>query len=1323
MQTVKEDFTVEYKVNDGSFETARVKDFTYDKANKNVVMTFEKISGAVDTKNVTVKVTYKGVSKTAEFTVELGSGVKYYVDATSGKDSNNGTSSETAWQTLERVNKEVFQPGDQILFKAGETWTGALKPQGSGVEGAPIVIASYGEGKKPILKPGADWTISHMNIANKVVRNPRVNNVITFFNQEYWEVRDLELYDPTYAQNTNTYVYRRGINVSAEDAGDLSYFKFDNLTIHGFRGPISNEGKSSGGIIMTVTTNLNDPSKRVPTAVHDISVTNCELYDLGRSGINFVSPWTTKEDFTVEYKVNDGSFETARVKDFTYDKANKNVVMTFEKISGAVDTKNVTVKVTYKGVSKTAEFTVELGSGVKYYVDATSGKDSNNGTSSETAWQTLERVNKEVFQPGDQILFKAGETWTGALKPQGSGVEGAPIVIASYGEGKKPILKPGADWTISHMNIANKVVRNPRVNNVITFFNQEYWEVRDLELYDPTYAQNTNTYVYRRGINVSAEDAGDLSYFKFDNLTIHGFRGPISNEGKSSGGIIMTVTTNLNDPSKRVPTAVHDISVTNCELYDLGRSGINFVSPWTTRNGAKWNKYRPFGYRGLGDWKPYERFTLSNNIIHDIDGDGTIVDGCKDVMVDHNTVYRTVYNCWYGVGLFNWNSDNVVFEYNEVYEASPADALLGAGDGQGIEIDALNQNTLVQYNYLHDNAGGVFMWCCTEDLRGFDGIYRYNISQNDGAKHGVIDWRPGHEGSMAYNNTIYLGEGIDREWLKNGYTGGKSDAKFYNNIVVNKGKMTLGAGFNEQEIIYLGEGIDREWLKNGYTGGKSDAKFYNNIVVNKGKMTLGAGFNEQEIDYESNIFVGFNQVPTNDTAVIQEDPKFVAPGTGANGIDSLKGYQLQADSPAIDAGMNIENNGGKDYFGTKLTDGKTDIGAAEYVAATSEVDKSMLESAIQYAEEQMADPKYEDVIPAARKAYEKAYEDAKAVFANPEATEKEVSDAFNALADAGHKLNWYKGDLTDLRAAYEMFEGKDLSVYTEETRKALEEALAEAKEIIDLGDNAVKEFVDAALEKLNAAIKGLEVIPVDNSKLEKLVKEAEKYEAKIDEYTEETAKTFTEMLADARDVLSKEAVSQTTLQQAIFELRLIPNKDKLEALINKVENTDLSGYTAESVAVLKTALFEAKAVMADSKADQKAVDKAVQVLQEKFDGLVAVGEETKAEKDALKDLIDKTEKMDLKSYTAETVLAVRNALKEAKAVYDDKDATQQEVDAVLAKLQKAVDGLKKADVPKTEDDKKPAKTGDATLPIGWVLAGVVAVLAAVETFFARRKRQ
>ena len=309
---------------------------------------------------------------------------------------------------------------------------------------------------------------------------------------------------------------------------------------------------------ITVTATYK-PSKQPMVVDFDVDASGEELVEANLTGITAENGSVTanldkvptvapvKDDFTLEYKVNDGAFEKAVIKEFTYNKDSKNVVMTFDKISGAVDPKDVTVKVTYKDVAKTAEFKVELGSGVKYYVDATNGKDSNNGTSPETAWQTIDRVNKEKFWPGDQILFKAGETWTGALKPQGSGVDGAPIVIASYGEGKKPILMPGEDWTISHMNIANKVVRNPKVNNVITFFNQEYWEVRDLELYDPTYEENSNTNVYRRGINISAEDVGDLSYFKFDNLTIHGFRGPISNEGKSSGGIIMTVTTNLND--------------------------------------------------------------------------------------------------------------------------------------------------------------------------------------------------------------------------------------------------------------------------------------------------------------------------------------------------------------------------------------------------------------------------------------------------------------------------------------------------------------------------------------------------------------------------------------------------------------------------------------------------------------------------------------------------------------------------------------------------------------------------------------------------------
>ncbi|MGN0335363.1 MAG: S-layer homology domain-containing protein [Lachnospiraceae bacterium] len=595
-------------------------------------------------------------------------------------------------------------------------------------------------------------------------------------------------------------------------------------------------------------------------------------------------------DFEVWQSVNGSEYEVVNIREAVYDRETQTAVLQLPKVNVKAETQDVVLKLTYNGQEYETEFVVEIGDGVIYYVDASNGDDNNDGHSPETAIQTIDKVNTIEFQPGDQLLFKCGEEWTGALKPQGSGIEGAPIIISSYGGGEKPVLKPGEGWRIPYFNVANSVVWNPTVNNVITFYNQEYWEVSDLELYDPTYAQNASTRVYRRGINISAEDVGDLYHFTFDNLTIHGFRGPNDNNGKSSGGIIMTVYSDPFNRANRVPTAVHDITVTNCEMYDLGRSGFNFVSPWTTRTGSEWGA---FGYAGYGDWKPYENITIKNNTVYNIDGDGILIDGCKNVLVEHNVVYRALINCWYGVGMFNWNSDNTVFQFNEVYDTFPADSLLGAGDGQGIEIDALNRDTYVQYNYIHDNSGGSIMWCATDNLRTIRGIYRYNIFQNDLTKHGIIDWRTNHKESMAYNNVFYLGK------LPEGST-------------------------------------TRRFMNNGYTG-NSDAKFYNNIFYNLDEIELNT-FNEQEIDWESNIFFGFDEVPSNDSTVITEDPKFADPGKGAYGIDTLDGYRLQEDSPAIDAGVNIENNGGRDYFGTPLTDGKTDIGAAEYTVSPTPVE-------------------------------------------------------------------------------------------------------------------------------------------------------------------------------------------------------------------------------------------------------------------------------------------------------------------------------------------------------------------------------------------------
>lgn len=87
----------------------------------------------------------------------------YYVSA-SGNDANNGTSTSTPWQTITKVNSmmSTFNPGDQILFKRGDTFTGSLNITKSGTSGNEIIFGSYSSGNLPVItgkKPIGGWTI------------------------------------------------------------------------------------------------------------------------------------------------------------------------------------------------------------------------------------------------------------------------------------------------------------------------------------------------------------------------------------------------------------------------------------------------------------------------------------------------------------------------------------------------------------------------------------------------------------------------------------------------------------------------------------------------------------------------------------------------------------------------------------------------------------------------------------------------------------------------------------------------------------------------------------------------------------------------------------------------------------------------------------------------------------------------------------------------------------------------------------------------------------------------------------------------------------
>lgn len=676
-----------------------------------------------------------------------------------------------------------------------------------------------------------------------------------------------------------------------------------------------------------------------------------------------------------------------------------------------------------------------------YYVDATNGNDTNDGLSADTAWKSLDKVNSVIFQPGDHILFKKGETWTGWLKPQGSGEAGNPIVIASYGDGEdKPCLMPGEDRILPYFNVATDVLRNKSYNNAITFYNQQYWEVRDLELYDPNYEENRPEAemweggVYRRAINLMAEDAGDLYGFTIDNCTIHGFRGLNSNRGKSSGGIIITILSDPDDSTKRVPTGIHDITVTNCEMYNLGRSGFNFSSPWTTRrnensHGDDWGS---FDYGGYGDWYPCKNIYIANNIIHDIDGDGILIDGCENVLVEHNTVYRCLKFTRMAVGMFNWNSDYTVFQYNEVYDTCPSDKDPKGNtyDGQGIEIDALNRDTLVQYNYSHNNRGGSLMWCNINSERGFRGIYRYNIFENEGNIWGVVDWRPNHYDSAAYNNTFYIG------------------------------KNTMSS---------------KRWQIANSNGGNRapNAKFVNNIFYSEDPIPFGSSLPGST--WSSNIFYNVTGAPSdnNNQTVTDGSTLLADPGCGGNGkINDLGGYMLTADSPAIDAGETVtipaiwnelkslfkekfssEIGDDRDYFGNEIADGSPDIGAAEYGKADNAgaVLEKMTDPALQQQKQELQ---------AAIDAYQKD---------QSEENRKALEEACNQALRAVTAVKLMK------QAEEELKNEVSLTVYTN-----LRDTHAACKEMIEVGTLAAvdKEKIAAlknALQALDTFRKNLKI--------------------------------------------------------------------------------------------------------------------------------------------------------------------------------------------------------------------------------------------------------
>lgn len=607
----------------------------------------------------------------------------------------------------------------------------------------------------------------------------------------------------------------------------------------------------------------------------------------------------TASDFKFDLRV-DGGKAAFRVSSFEYDN-DRTVTVNFEPVSSSLSAdREVSLTVSAGETSLSGGFTVAKGTSRTYYVSSSTGSDLNDGLSPETPFQTIGKLNTLTFVPGDRILFKTGDTFVGMFRPKGSGAEGAPIVAASYGDGKRPVIQPDPKGVFNYALGAGAVVTR-KVNGAIWLENVDHWEIRDLELHDPSYDPKFylvgDLDVYNAGLRVINVDQGDLSHYVFDNLVIHGFRGPGINPGKTSGGIQFNVGTQADEA---VPSCFVDVSITNCEIYQCGRDGVNSLSVWGYRryqdNGSAWPSFPSGEYNSKYSYYPSRNFYMANCNIHEIDGDGLIVDSWFNAVVENNVVYRCAIHMSNpfraAVGMFNWNSDNVVFQYNECY-ANGTDATrhnVGSTnvehgviiqDGQGIEVDALNQNTWVQYNYLHDNAA--FMMLCTESAMytSINTYIRYNVTENDGCN------LPNTNGGMG--------------WFLNGNCG--INTQVYNNTCI------LGSNALKNNQLFL--------LKYN----SAQYKFYNNIFVYTGATPVGVVNWQDSTDWQNNLFINITGLPVQDNANYpnfslskEEGEALFAGGTGVDayrlttGEYDGKGAYLSSMDDGMFSGVDLAGN-------------------------------------------------------------------------------------------------------------------------------------------------------------------------------------------------------------------------------------------------------------------------------------------------------------------------------------------------------------------------------------------------------------------------------
>ena len=509
----------------------------------------------------------------------------------------------------------------------------------------------------------------------------------------------------------------------------------------------------------------------------------------------------------------------------------------------------------------------------KTYFISPDGNDRSSGLSTATAWRSIAKVNATQIEPGDTILFKGESVFRGNLyfrQPEDlSGSE--PIVISSYGNGRATIAA-GKSYGIYIHNRAG-------------------FSISNLHIKGNGPDQNDN-----HGILFYNELPGDvkLDHVQIDQVEIEGF-------GK----------TGITLGAARGNSGYKNVRITNAIVHNIGSEGIyvwGFFDQQKTGY-AHQNIY-------VGHCHVYHVKGLSLYDKHS--GSGIILSDVNDGTIEHSVVHSSGSgntHCGGPVGIWAWDANNIKIQFNEAYNMRAGNGC----DGGGFDLDGGVTNSVMQYNYSHDNDGAGFLVAQFEWARPMrNNTIRFNISENDGLKNGynaITLWvadtnnNGGNNDLYIYNNTIYADKNVTTSgggiYFK---SPGHRNVHIYNNIFY----MKNGAPFVKLDTTAV------------------DASFLNNIYYHDGKSgpqwIWGDTTFTSLLDFQDNTL---QEIFDGQRFGFTVDPLLQAAGKGGTlgyplELVKLKQtYALRRDSPLINKGLELRrllglSIGNHDFFGNEI---------------------------------------------------------------------------------------------------------------------------------------------------------------------------------------------------------------------------------------------------------------------------------------------------------------------------------------------------------------------------------------------------------------------